>query len=412
LIYDLKSNYQNIPIVDNTSSIKKYNTLEDLYVAYSSIKSNSNNNYYNTKNSSNKTYSISTIRKDASELFTQGKNLVDDSKTGLFQSKAASSSNDKKVTAVAIAGSTNKNYNIEIKNTATYQSNKSSDVNASEKAIFSQGDNTFTINYAGKSKDVSFKVEEGDSNEKAMSNMVSAINNSDTGVKASVVKDSKTNLMCMKIDSKETGKDNSFEIKDKTGNAVDVSGVQNKTVEAKDANYSVNGIGYTSKTNDITIDNGKVNLELKENTESPIKIAVKNDNDKIKKGIENFVNNYNKFSGDIQNNDLDSTILNSSTSALKRNETRLKDIGITINEDNSLSIDKKRLNDAIENNADKVKNILSGYTGIGQKITSAAKATEVNPSIVMSSAANIGYNNTYAIMQSAAQQGSFLNLMR
>ncbi len=412
MINGVNSNYQSIPLIDNTKSIKKYNNLEDLYAAYSSIKSNVNNNYYNAKDSLSKTYSISTVRKDASDLLVKGKNLIDESKNGVFQSKTATSSDDKKVTAVATAGAANKDYSIEVKNTAAYQSNKSTEVNAVEKSTFSKGDNTFTISYAGKSKDVSFKVEEGDSNEKAISSMVSAINNSDTGVKASVVKDSKTNAMYMKIDAKETGKDNSFEIKDKTGNAVAASGVQNKTAEAKDANYSVNGIGYTSKTNDVTVDNGKVNLNLKESTEGPIKVAIKNDNYKIRKGIENFVTSYNKFSGDIQSNDLDATILKSSTSALKRNEARLKDIGITINKDNSLSIDNKVLNDAIEKNEDKVKNIFSGYTGIGKKITSAAKAAELNPSIVVSAVTNVGYNNTYAIMQSAAQQGSFLNLMR
>lgn len=412
MINGLNGNYQNIPMIDDTSSVRKYNTLDDLSLAYNSIKTNNSDNYYNIKNSSSKIYSVSTVKNDAAELFTRGKNLVDESKNGLFQSKTAVSSDDKKVSASAKEGALNKTYSVEVKNIAKYQSNNSNDVNAYDKAMFNVGNNTFAINHNGQTKDISFKVDASDNNEKALSSMVNAINNSDAGVKASVVKDSKTNLMYMKIDSKETGKVNSFEIVDKVGNAVTASGANNKVQTAEDANYNVNGVNYVSKTNDISLDDGKVNLNLKESTTNPIKVTVKSDTNKIKNGIENFINSYNKFSSDIKNNDLDSNILKESSSALKRNEARLKGIGITINEDNTLSIDKKKLNDAIENDTDKVKNIFSGYTGIGKKMTSAAKAVEINPNIVVQVNQNIGYNNNYASMQSTAQYGNFLNLMR
>ncbi|NMM65726.1 flagellar filament capping protein FliD [Clostridium sp. P21] len=405
--------YENIPMIDSTSSIRKHNTLDDLSMAYNITKLNNNNDYYyNIKNSSSKIYSVSTVRNDASELFTRGKNLVDESKSGLLQSKTAISSDDKKVSASAKEGASNKTYSVEVKNIAKYQSNRSSDVNAYDKTTFNQGDNTFTISYNGKAIDISFKVDAGDNNEKALNNMTSAVNNSNAGVKASIIKDSKTNLMYMRIDSNETGKSNSFQIVDKVGNAVSSVGVNNKIQEAADANCNINGVNYISKTNNISLDNGKVNLNLKESTESSIKIAVKNDTNKIKSGIENFLNSYNKFSSDIQNNDLDSNILKSSSSAIKRNEYRLKNIGITINEDNSLTIDKKKFNDAIENDDERVKNVFSGYTGIGNKITNAARAVEINPNIVVQVNQNIGYNNNYAVMQSTLQQGSFLNLMR
>ncbi|WPC40648.1 flagellar filament capping protein FliD [Clostridium sp. JS66] len=412
MINGLNWNYQNIPMIDDTSSVRKYNTLDDLSLAYNSIKTNNSDYYYNIKNSSSKIYSVSTVKNDASELFTRGKNLVDESNNGLFQSKTAVSSDDKKVSASAKEGALNKTYSVEVKNIAKYQSNKSNEINAYDKARFNVGNNTFAINHNGQTKDISFKVDASDNNEKALNSMVNAINNSDAGVKASIVKDSKTNLMYMKIDSKETGKGNFFEVVDKIGNAAAASGTSNKVQTAEDANYNVNGVNYTSKTNDISLDNGKVNLNLKESTTTPINVKVKSDANKIEKGIENFVNSYNKFSSDIQNNDFDSNILKASTSALKRNEARLKGIGITVNEDNTLSIDKKKLNEAIENDADKVKNIFSGYTGIGKKITSAAKAVEINPNIVVQVNQNIGYNNNYAIMQSTAQYGNFLNLIR
>lgn len=412
MINGLNGNYQNIPMIDDASSVRKYNTLDDLSLAYNSIKTNNSDYYYNIKNSSSKIYSVSTVKNDASELFTRGKNLVDESNNGLFQSKTAVSNDDKKVSASAKEGALNKTYSVEVKNIAKYQNNKSNEINAYDKAMFNVGNNTFAINHNGQTKDISFKVDASDNNEKALNSMVNAINNSDAGVKASVVKDSKTNLMYMKIDSKETGKVNSFEIVDKVGNATAAPGASNKVQTAEDANYNVNGVNYVSKTNDISLDNGKVNLNLKESTATPIKVTVKSDTNKIKNGIENFVNSYNKFSSDIQNNDLDSNILKASTSAVKRNEARLKGIGITVNGDNTLSIDKKKLNDAIENDTDKVKNIFSGYTGIGKKITSAAKAVEINPNIVVQVNQNIGYNNNYAIMQSTAQYGNFLNLIR
>ncbi|AWI04039.1 flagellar filament capping protein FliD [Clostridium drakei] len=412
MINGLNWNYKNIPMIDNTSSVRKYNTLDDLSLAYNSIKTNKSDYNYNVKNSSSKIYSVSTVKNDAAELFTKGKNLVDESSNGLFQSKIAVSSDDKKVSASAKEGTLNKTYSVEVKNVAKYQSNKSTELNAYDKAMLNAGNNTFAINHNGQIKDISFKIDEGDNNEKALNSMVSAINNSDAGAKASIIKDSKTNLMYMKIDSKEAGKTNSFEIIDKVGNAVTASGASNKVQAAEDANYSVNGVNYVSKTNDISLDNGKVNLNLKESTTTPIKVSIKSNTNKIKNGIESFVNSYNKFSSAIQNNDLDSNILKASSSALRRNESRLKGIGITINEDNTLSIDKKKLNDAIENDTDKVKNIFSGYTGIGKKITSAARAVEINPNIVVQVNQNIGYNNNYAIMQSTAQYGNFLNLIR
>ncbi len=408
MIYGLKAYYPNIPIVDSKYSIKEFGALTAVS-RISNIRKSSDNYYDNSKNYFNKIYSMSNVKKDASELYTQGKSLIAEDKAGLFQSKIAVSSDDKKITAVANKGAANKTYSIKVENTAAYQSNKSTAVNSSEKSAFTEGYNSFTITSGGKSKDIYFKVEAGDSNEKALNNMVGALNNSDFGVKASVVKDTKNNSMYMKIDSKDTGKDAAFEITDKVGNTVSISGVANKIEEAKDAKYNVNGVDYSSKSNNVAIDKGTINLNLKESTVEAVRITVKNDNKKIESGIENFVNSYNKFTSNINSNDFDYSILKASSDALKRNENRLKSVGININEDRSLSIDKERLKAAIENNSDKVKNIFLGYTGIANSITHTANAVERTPSIVMGVSPNFGYNNNYALMQYSTYQGSLLN---
>lgn len=403
--------YTNIPLIN--TDYKDLSSMTAISMAINSKKVD-NNYFNNTSNYSEKIYSLSNAKKDSVKLFNNGKDLISalDSSTSRVGTKE--SSIDKKVTATTVTDDKtvlSKSYKVSIQNIATSQNNKGNSLNASQSSSYSKGQNTFTINYKGQSKDVSFKVEEGETNEKSLNNMSNAINDANLGVKASVVKDDKTNSVYLNIESKDTGKSNAFQITEKSGNAVAVSNANNKVKDAVDSNYMVDGKKYSSESNKIDIDNGKVNLNLKEATDT-VKVSVKADKKILGDKVEKFIGNYNKFLEDVKKNDPDLSSIKSSQDAIKRNEKRLSNIGITVNEDNTLSVDREKLNKALDIEPEKVKDAFTSYTGIGKNITNTARAISQDPIAILNLQPPNSVNNVYALMQQNVAQGSILNLYK
>lgn len=112
------------------------------------------------------------------------------------------------------------------------------------------------------------------------------------------------------------------------------------------------------------------------------------DMDKIYKGIKSFVDNYNKVidSSDTINSSSILRSISGMVSTTKSNEKMLGDMGITINSDNTLSINEEifKSSDAL-----KVKSLFNTTGSYGYYI--AAKASEMN----YNAGQEAGKSNTY-----------------
>ncbi len=119
--------------------------------------------------------------------------------------------------------------------------------------------------------------------------------------------------------------------------------------------------------------------------------------DKIAGNVKTFVNDYNslvKAAGDMNSTSVLRNTLNmvNDTSA---NKKMLSDVGITINKDNTLSVDEEKLKSADTN---KLNSLFSGRGSWGSNVTLSA-------SKVYSSANSDIYNNTHA--SSYTYRGSY-----
>ncbi|KZL89037.1 flagellar filament capping protein FliD [Clostridium magnum] len=390
----------NVPMVNSINQVVKS--------GYSNTESSSS-----TANNMSRLTSALTLKKDAEDLVNSAKKITNNTNSGTFAQKSASSEDSTKVTATAENGVYNTVYQIKVDQIATAQVNTGGAVDKNQISSVQAGTNTITIAAAGKSKDISFSVTAGDSNEAVLNKMAKAINDSQAGVKAVVVKNSSNNNINLQLTSDKTGTNNIFSITDKTGNAVASTGIDNISSKAVDAKYEINNVSYTANSNDVTTDRGRVTFTLKNSTTEAVKVTVKQDSSKIAEDINDFVESYNNLIEATNSNGMNnSNALKGITSLIDRNKSSLEKMGITINEDHTLSVDNKKLNDKIENDIKTVKDTFNGYQRVAVKIEYYSDSIARNP--FTAAGVNIldVYNKSLIASYSYINEGSILNLYR
>lgn len=374
--------------------------------AYRATESTNTNNIGNLA-------SAASLKIDAEQLTSSAKKITNVTDSGTFAQKVAVSEDSTKATATAKNGAYNTTYELKVDQIAKAQVNTSNAVDKTQVSSLQAGTNTITITAGGKSKDVDFSVTAGDSNEIALNKMAKAINSSQVGVNAVVVKNSSNNDIKLQITSDKTGVNNVFSITDKTGNAVASTGINSVTSNASDAKYKLNNIDYTSSSNDVTTDKGRVTFNLKNTTTDTVKVTVKQNSSKIEDDINSFVEDYNNLIEDAQNKGINnSASLKGMTSIVDKNKNNLSRIGITINDDNTLSVDKKKLTDKIETDIKTVKDTFNSYQGVATKVQNYSSSITKNPFTAVGINTLDVYNKGLITASNYLEQGSVLNLYR
>jgi flagellar hook-associated protein 2 len=357
--------------------------------------------------------SAATLKVDAEELASSAKKITNNTDSGTFAQKVASSEDSTKVTAIAENGAYNTTYELKVDQVAAAQVNTGNLVDKIQASLVQAGTNTITIAAGGKSKDIDFSVTAGDSNEAVLNKMVKAINSSQSGVNAVVVKNNSNNDIKLQLTSDKTGTNNVFSITDKTGNAVTSTGINNISSNAVDAKYKLNNVDYTSSSNDVTTDKGRVTFNIKNSTTNSVKVTVKQDSSKIGEDINNFVESYNNLVKDGKSSGINnSNALKGITSIIDRNKSSLEKMGITINEDHTLSVDKNKLNDKVENDIKTVKDTFNRYQGVASKIENYSSSIAKNPFTAVGINTLDVYNKGLIASSSYLNEGSVLNLYR
>lgn len=144
-----------------------------------------------------------------------------------------------------------------------------------------------------------------DSTNNTLEGIMTAINDADIGVSASIVNDGGYRLL---LTSDDTGLSNSLEIavSDDDGNNTDASGLSiftfnssatqmEQTAAAADAQFRINGLAVTNATNSVSEAIPGVNMTLKKVSADPIKLTIAQDTNSIKSAIDSFVSGYNSF---------------------------------------------------------------------------------------------------------------------
>jgi len=261
-------------INSNFGSYNNFNPFLSLNRPSSSMSSSMYNLLSSTYGVNN---AVRTMFQTSSAIRTAGESmnslLRDLTRTGsssLFNQIGGVSENNKVATASVDGSKVNnselKPFEINVGQVATTQMNSGSGVAIGGKAV-SSGQYRFEVQVGNIRRELNINVAMSDDNDAIQRKMVSAINNANLGVTASINYDTPNKRQTLQVASATTGTRNDggpvFSIRDTMGNLAGQMGITNVSREAQNAIYSINGgERQFSNTNRIDMGNGvTVNLQ-------------------------------------------------------------------------------------------------------------------------------------------------------
>jgi flagellar hook-associated protein 2 len=326
---------------------------------------------------------LSTISTDLGTLQTAAFALTDP--LGQLTDIAATSSNDSVVTASAEPGAPNGTHTVVVNNLATTSSEYSAPVASSSTPIAT---GTLTIQ-VGTNTAVPVTI---NSSNNTLAGLAQTINNANIGVAASVINDASGARLA--IVSNTSGTPGDLTITDSTGLPAFT-----KAVTGVNASVTVDGIPISSTTNSISSAIDGVTLNLASQAPgTPVTITISPDVNQQTTAINNFVSAYNTVIGDLNAQfavnpqtgqpgplQADSTLAlaqNQILSAIAFSTTgngavnSLADLGISLNDDGTLSVDSATLATALQSNPSAVQTFFAGTTAgsFGANLTNALAA--------------------------------------
>ena len=303
-----------------------------------------------------------------SDVMQAANSLKTGNSVGVMNSLAVSSSD------TGVAEVTNrytirseKEITMEVYQLAAAQRNRSEGVKSSESA---SGDMDFAI--SGKNGSFSIHVSASDENGRVRTNgemlreAAAAINQSHAGVKATVTQ--QDGEAFLSVESDTTGTNSAFTV---TGQLGAAAGLENAEQEALNAQYSItangNSINYTSQTNSVRVDGGRMQAELKGAGETIISAGP--DAEKVASAVSDLLDSYNKAVSFLEDNVNHGKGTVWQLERLERSlgsEQSLAKLGISKNEEGNLVLDKEVLKKSLAEEPDLTKELLSGSNGLAQ----------------------------------------------
>lgn len=353
------------------------------------------------------------VHTGAADLLNKAQKLTDATPSGLFQQKsitvdAEQTADDGAISATANQfATTGTTLDVEVSQLAKAQTNISDSFSGAGTTSIAPGSHTFEILKNGETVGQSYTVNVtgGDSNQTVLQATADAINARD-GYTATV-EDLGTGSYRLKVTSDDTGADNSFTINDLSGGlagglnltstaSVTTSSATGGVLQAsQDALFTVNGVAQQNDTNSPVIQNGTVTLTFNRTTTDNVQLTVGADSSGLQTAIEDFV--------DAHNTQLDnlnaSTSINSAISANQirsaayLNESKLEDIGVSVDAGGKLTIDKDKLKTATESDVTSVQQAFTGLSGIATLDAASATTTLSTPILFGSQNALFGGSN-------------------
>ena len=316
---------------------------------------------------SSETSAIQQLEDESSSLTVSLQALGDP--LGALSSVGASSSNTAAVTALAAPGAASGTHTVVVNNLATTGSWYSSEEN-SNSATLPAG--SFQITSSGGAT-TTFTVGNGVD---TLDQLATAVNNADIGVTASVVNDE--NGARLAIVANNSGADADFTVSSSSGLTFTRAGSA-----AQDASLDVDGVPVSSASNTVDGAIAGVTLTLTgtDTASTPATITVSPDTSGIESAVSNFVTNYNSLITDLSSQFTFSTSTSSegvlsgdSTARALQEDTlaaanfssgsgtyqNLASLGITTNQDGTLSLDTAQLDQAVSSNYGSVVTFFQG----------------------------------------------------
>ena len=287
-------------------------------------------------------------------------------------------------------------YEIDVSQLAKSQMliSKAADSKTAQLGDSSQQSRTITITQKGTDKKLEVTLNK---NQTSLSDIRDAINKAQGGVSASLIK-ADNGTYYLSLTSRDTGTSSAMTVSsnDKKlegylgydGNASNSSNAMSQKVAPTDAVITVNGVKITRSSNTITDAPEGVVLKLNSVTSKPELLKIEKDNSQMVKAVQDFVDAYNSFqttvasqtkftvakAGSSQQNSDNGALVGDN--ALRNIHTRIRSllsvpqtggglsllsqIGITQDVNGKLTVDSKKLEQALNDKPESVTKLLSG----------------------------------------------------
>lgn len=313
----------------------------------------------------------------ANRLATAAQPFLDTSSYSLLNSRSVTSTSSA-VSATVQNGATIQMLQVGVQQLATAQQNVGTGLAANAASTVAQGTNTFQLSVGTVQATLSVQVNAGATNNTVLGNLASAINQAGLGVSANVQSNGAGGVQLV-VTGTQTGTANTFSLTDKTGNAVLTTGINQVSSAATNAQASVNGVSYTSATNQVALDNGRVNLKLNATTQAPtiVAVSVGVPADTVATRVQTLVAAANQYQLYYQ---AQAGLLNSVAAlspVLKGID--LQTLGITTNSDQTLSVNVSQLTQSLQSNFPKAQAALVGLQGLATQVNNQAQLVLSQP---------------------------------
>jgi flagellar hook-associated protein 2 len=323
------------------------------------------------------TSELATITSDITSLGNAASALSDP--LGALAAEAATSSNSSVVNATATGTAATGSHTITVTSLATTSSYYTNEPSTSSSTITP---GSFQIQ-VGSNAPVTVTV---DSTNNTLSQLAASINNQNAGVSASVIQDS--NGYRLALVSNNSGAPGDITV---SGNTTGLTFT--KAVTGTNASLVVDGVPISSASNTVSNVISGVTLNLgSPSPNTPVTVNVSPDTTQATTAINNFVSAYNTVVGDINSqfnvasdgsgggpleadnslSDVQNLLLNAISYSVSGNDgiVNLASIGISLNNDGTLSVDNGVLSSALSSNYSAVQNLLQNTTnGFAQNLT-------------------------------------------
>lgn len=315
------------------------------------------------------TTDLNSIESDVTALESSLTALSDPA--GALSAMTTTSSDSSIVTATAANGATSGNHVVVVNNLATTASWYSATV-SDPTAPLTPG--SFTIQ-VGNGTPTQITVGQGVN---SMDDLANDINSLNLGVTANVITDSSGSQLSIVANS--SGAANNITISNDTTIGF------TQAVQGEDASLTVDGIPIDSASNTVTgvVPGVTFNL-LSAAPNTPVDVSIEPDTNSAETAISNFVSAYNTVMGDVNTqyqvgaNNMEGPLAGDSTLSLLQSDLlsaggyttgsgpveTLADLGITMNDDGTLTLDSATLDNAIQNNFSAVQSFMQGTSSNG-----------------------------------------------
>lgn len=280
-----------------------------------------------------------------------------------FQKKVAESSDTARVTATYVGDGREDNpvesFEIQVNRLASPQVNRGNYMKDDDHS-FIPGSYSFDLNTNMSAYEFQYNVDPGETNRNVLDKLSRLVNSADVGLTAQVVQDD-DGLSALELTSRQTGlsqdEDYLFSIKPSTNadsiRAMNQLGINQISSPAQSSIFLLNGVERSSLSNHFTINN-TFELALKDTTPEgqPARIGFKANSDAIADNIQTLADAYNGMLTTAQNYPASSQIqgrrLFTELSGITRHhQHELSSIGLNIDDDGYLSIDRDVLSTAV-----------------------------------------------------------------